>query len=339
MLFSTCPAEQAGIAPLHLVAPNSLLASWSWGANLTRLLLLFFCLSLCLLYLLFPVCIPWTFGQRPGNTLKLGNKTGTQQSKSKSLGDLKNPRKPQPSWPAFAQHLKEQNAAGGCCNYWLQWLQKLKRTWKLNFLSVGDGIRPKPTKVVCWVDRVGVSPVPLIMDLFFRAKGSHLFPDPCLMPHHIQAHRVRPEAHTAGLANCKVGQTGLEATQGALKVQQRHTQTQGAAPPTFPSPRAITSVLLISAAQVRGLTMRNTAHVLFQSKQDLPAGIWSNHSEWCCCSPYARGRAVSPLTFTVLMRKASISAPIPPANFVFPSRIQKIRSEAFFFPFHSCKAH
>lgn len=132
--------------------------------------------------------------------------------------------------------------------------------------------------VVFWVDRVGTRPVLFIMDIFFRAKGGHLLPDPCLI-HITSRHTEYSQRHTVGLANCKVRQTGIEATQGAFKIQQRHTQTQIVAPPTFPSPRASTSVLLISAAQVRGLTMRSTARVLIQSKQDLPAGIWNNHSE------------------------------------------------------------
>lgn len=46
------------------------------------------------------------------------------------------------------------------------------------------------------------------------------------MPHHARTsgHRGYTQRHTFRIANCNIRETGLEAIQGALKIQQRHTQ-------------------------------------------------------------------------------------------------------------------
>lgn len=89
-----------------------------------------------------------------------------------------------------------------------------------------------------------------LMDLLFRAKGSHMLLDPCLMSRHTRTprHRAYAQRHAFRLANCTSRETGLKAIRGALRIQQRHAQTQVVAPRGFPSPRASTCVLFSSAS-------------------------------------------------------------------------------------------
>lgn len=83
-----------------------------------------------------------------------------------------------------------------------------------------------------------------IMDLFFRAKGGRLLPDPCLI-HITSRHTEYSQSHTAGLANCKVRQTGFEATQGAFKIQQRDTFSISLLTPVSDTEPSLAAGLLI----------------------------------------------------------------------------------------------
>lgn len=154
------------------------------------------------------------------------------------------------------------------------------------------------------------------------------------MPHHARTsgHRAYGQRHTFRIANCNIRETGLEAIRGALKIQQRHTETQVVAPPAFHLPERASVCCSAVPDQVRGLTARSTALLPIQSKEGLPAGIWSDRNEWCRPTLYAWGRPVSPPTFTLLVRRASVSAPTPSANLVFPSRIQKLGQRLFSSP-------
>lgn len=59
-------------------------------------------------------------------------------------------------------------------------------------------------------------------------KGSLLLLDLCLRPQRTSTsrHRGYAQRHTFRFANCKVREINLEAIQGALKIQERHSQTQ-----------------------------------------------------------------------------------------------------------------
>lgn len=95
---------------------------------------------------------------------------------------------------------------------------------------------------------------------------------PKATPHHTRTSGTEgmPWWHTFRLANCKVNKTGREAIRGALK-------HKWLLPLAFHLPKQAPVCCSAVPEQVRGLTARSTALLLIQSKEGLPAGMWSNH--------------------------------------------------------------